>query len=127
MFKWLTKRRRGSLLQTPLPAEWHAIITRNIPYVALLPAADRDELIGHIQVFLAEKKDIHDRQNVVLHEFAHQLDQEAVRKLPLPTSPHDGRAHDVGATLPTRSRPTGQPAESTPPRPTRIRDTTPPP
>ncbi len=56
MFKWLTKRRRESLLQTPLPAEWHAIITRNIPYVALLPAADRDELSGHIQVFLAEKK-----------------------------------------------------------------------
>ena len=56
MFKWLTRRRRDALLQTPLPAEWHEIIARNVPYVAILPAADRDELGGHIQVFLAEKK-----------------------------------------------------------------------
>ncbi|MEO7361882.1 MAG: M90 family metallopeptidase, partial [Gemmatimonadaceae bacterium] len=56
MFKWLTRRRREPLFRTPLPAEWQAIIRRNVPYVARLPAADHEELGGHIQVFLAEKK-----------------------------------------------------------------------
>ncbi len=176
MFKWITRRRRETLLQTPLPDEWHTIIARNVPYVALLPAADRAELDGHIQVFLAEKtfegcggleitdeirvtiaaqacilllhretdyfskllsilvypstyvvpggrmmegglvdanpearlgeswvsgvvvlvwdsvlsgaRDIHDGHNVVLHEFAHQLDQEDGASDGLPILPH---------------------------------------
>lgn len=55
MLRWLTKRRRATLRQTALPAAWQAIIERNVPYVSRLPAADRDELAGHVQVFLAEK------------------------------------------------------------------------
>lgn len=55
MFRWLTRRRRAALRATPLSEELHAIIRRNVPYVARLPAADREELAGHIQAFLAEK------------------------------------------------------------------------
>lgn len=55
MFRWLTRRRRSALRQTALPAAWQAIIERNVPYVSRLPVADRDELAGHVQVFLAEK------------------------------------------------------------------------
>jgi MtfA peptidase len=39
----------------PFPAEWHAIIDANVPYVSHLPPDDREELAGHIQVFMAEK------------------------------------------------------------------------
>jgi MtfA peptidase len=56
MFRWLTRRRREALRRRPLPPEWSAIIERNVPYVARLPAVDRDELAGHVQIFLAEKK-----------------------------------------------------------------------
>lgn len=55
MFRWLSRRRRATLRQTALPAAWHALIERNVPYVSHLPASDRDELDGHVQVFLAEK------------------------------------------------------------------------
>jgi Mlc titration factor MtfA (ptsG expression regulator) len=55
MIRWLRRRRRATLRQKALPAAWHAIIERNVPYVSRLPAADRDELGGHVQVFLAEK------------------------------------------------------------------------
>jgi Mlc titration factor MtfA (ptsG expression regulator) len=51
----LKKRRRARLMKTPLPAERLAIVERNVPYYRLLPPADRDELRGLIQVFLAEK------------------------------------------------------------------------
>ncbi len=56
MFRWLARRRRDAIRRRPLGAEWRAIIDRNVPYVARLPDADRGELAGHIQVFLAEKK-----------------------------------------------------------------------
>jgi len=55
MFRWLTKRRRAALRQAALPAAWQAIIDRNVPYASRLPADDRHELAGHVQVFLAEK------------------------------------------------------------------------
>jgi MtfA peptidase len=55
MFGWLSLRRRARVRQQPFPAAWSAIIEKNVPYVAQLPAADRDELIGHVKVFLAEK------------------------------------------------------------------------
>ena len=165
MFAWIRHRRREALRSQPFPPAWRAIIEKNVPYVAHLPAADRAELEGDVQIFLAEKTfegcgglrlteeirvtiaaqacilllhrqtdfypglssilvypstylvpggrrernglvsddpqarlgeswthdvvvlawdsvlsgaaDIHDGQNVVLHEFAHQLDQEA--------------------------------------------------
>ena len=55
MMRWLQRRRRDAIRRRPLPAAWRAIVDRNVPYVALLPAADRAELEGHVQVFLAEK------------------------------------------------------------------------
>ncbi len=55
MFDWLTRRRRDALRRRPFPAEWRAVIDRNVPYAACLPPPDLAELIGHVQVFLAEK------------------------------------------------------------------------
>jgi Mlc titration factor MtfA (ptsG expression regulator) len=55
MFAWLTGRRRDVLRRRPVPDGWPAIIEKNVPYVARLPPEDREELAGHIQVFLAEK------------------------------------------------------------------------
>jgi Mlc titration factor MtfA (ptsG expression regulator) len=52
----LRRRRRAALRARPLPAEWRAIIARNVPYIARLPPADQGELYGHVQVFLAEKR-----------------------------------------------------------------------
>lgn len=56
MFTWLKRRRRAAIRLRPLPAEWRAIIEKNVPYVAGLPAEDREELFGDIQIFLAEKR-----------------------------------------------------------------------
>jgi Mlc titration factor MtfA (ptsG expression regulator) len=56
MFRWLMRRRREAIRRRPFPAEWRAIVDRNVPYVACLPSEDRDELAGHIQIFLAEKQ-----------------------------------------------------------------------
>ena len=55
MFAWLRRRRRDAIRRRPFPAEWRALIVKNVPYVACLPPEDREELVGHIQVFLAEK------------------------------------------------------------------------
>ena len=55
MFAWLKRRRREAIRRRPFPAEWRAIIEKNIPYVACLSPEDRQELVGHVQVFLAEK------------------------------------------------------------------------
>lgn len=40
----------------PVPEEWRAIISRNLPFFDRLPDADQRELLGHVQVFLAEKR-----------------------------------------------------------------------
>jgi Mlc titration factor MtfA (ptsG expression regulator) len=53
---WFKRRRRSALRRRPWPPEWRAIVDKNVPYVARLPAADRAELEGHVQVFLAEKR-----------------------------------------------------------------------
>ena len=55
MFTWLKHLRRAAIRRTAFPAEWQAIIEKNVPYVALLPPEDREELLGHVRVFLAEK------------------------------------------------------------------------
>lgn len=49
-------RRRDSLRVIPLPMAWLKIVERNIPYYRCLPIADQQELQGHIQVFLDEKR-----------------------------------------------------------------------
>jgi Mlc titration factor MtfA (ptsG expression regulator) len=56
MFGWFKRRRRERLRAAPLPSRWKSIIARNVPYIALLPSLDRQELSGHLQVLLAEKK-----------------------------------------------------------------------
>ena len=55
MFPGFRRRRRVAIRRRPFPAEWRAIIERNVAYVACLPSEDHEELAGHIQVFLAEK------------------------------------------------------------------------
>jgi MtfA peptidase len=55
VFGFFRRRRRERLRSAPFPAEWLAIIARNVPFYASLPEADRRELQGHVQVFLAEK------------------------------------------------------------------------
>jgi Mlc titration factor MtfA (ptsG expression regulator) len=55
VFGFLGRRRRARLRSRPFPAEWLAIIERNVPFYASVPEADRRELQGHVQVFLAEK------------------------------------------------------------------------
>ena len=55
MFTWMRRRRRAAIRRRAVPAEWRPLIEKNVPYVARLPPEDRDELVGHLQVFLAEK------------------------------------------------------------------------
>jgi len=55
MFAWWRRRQRAAIRQQPFPDAWRNIIAANVPYIARLPARDRDELFGHVQVFLAEK------------------------------------------------------------------------
>lgn len=49
------RRRREQLRAQPVPNDWRAIIQRNVPIFNRLPPADQTELLGHLQVFLAEK------------------------------------------------------------------------
>src|SRR5262245_45574328 len=55
VFGFFSRRRRDRIRSAPLPTEWLGIIERNAPFYASLPDADRRELVGHVQVFLAEK------------------------------------------------------------------------
>lgn len=55
IFASLKRWRRQRLRARPFPAAWKSIVTRNVPIVRRLPAADQAELLGHIQIFLAEK------------------------------------------------------------------------
>lgn len=51
------KRLRRERLQTaPFPPEWKEIIMRNLPIFSRLPTTDQEELLGHVQVFLNEKR-----------------------------------------------------------------------
>jgi Mlc titration factor MtfA (ptsG expression regulator) len=52
---WMTSRRRRRLMETPLPDEWRATIDRNVPYCTCLPADQRAQLDGFVQVLVAEK------------------------------------------------------------------------
>jgi Mlc titration factor MtfA (ptsG expression regulator) len=56
MFAWLRRRRRDAIRRREFPAAWRTIIEKNVPYVAALSPEDRQELVGHVQVFLAEKR-----------------------------------------------------------------------
>lgn len=48
-------RRRERLRAQPFPAAWQRIIERNVAVYRRLPPEDQRELLGHVQVLLAEK------------------------------------------------------------------------
>ena len=55
MFPFLARRRRDRLRAAPVPDAWRHVVERNVPLFRRLPEADRAELLGHVQVLLAEK------------------------------------------------------------------------
>jgi Mlc titration factor MtfA (ptsG expression regulator) len=55
VFSFFRSRQREQLRATPLPDDWRRTIERNVPIVHRLTPADRQELFGHVQVFLDEK------------------------------------------------------------------------
>jgi Mlc titration factor MtfA (ptsG expression regulator) len=56
MFGWFKRRRRDAIRRRDFPAGWRATVEKNVPYAAALSPQDRQELFGHVQVFLAEKR-----------------------------------------------------------------------
>ncbi len=56
MFDLFRKRRRKKLTQAAFPPAWEEIIRRNVAHDAMLTDAERAELRGLIQVFIAEKQ-----------------------------------------------------------------------
>ncbi len=46
---------RNRLKNRPFPRDWLTILEKDVPLYGRLPAADQEELQGHIQVFVAEK------------------------------------------------------------------------
>ncbi|MEY2487328.1 MAG: MtfA peptidase [Verrucomicrobiota bacterium] len=56
LFGWLRQRQRRRLRTQVSPAAWMKTIRRDLPFFRRLSAADQAELLGHIQVFLAEKR-----------------------------------------------------------------------
>ncbi len=55
MFDFFTKRRRAKLREQPFSEEWRAILARNVPMATKLDEAERRQLEGLVQIFLAEK------------------------------------------------------------------------
>ncbi|MCR4341375.1 MAG: zinc-dependent peptidase [Gemmatimonadaceae bacterium] len=51
----ISRWRRERLRSTPAPPSWRAILERNLSIFRRLPPEDQAELLGHVQVFLAEK------------------------------------------------------------------------
>src|SRR5205807_7933234 len=54
-FDLFKSRRRARLRAQPAPKAWRAILERNLPVFSRLSGEDQQELLGHMQVFLAEK------------------------------------------------------------------------
>ena len=55
MFDWFKNHRRAELRKHPLTPEERAVLSKNVPYLAKLDAAERSELEGLVRIFLAEK------------------------------------------------------------------------
>ena len=55
MLGFLKDRQRNRLKARPFPDEWLKIIKRNVAFFERLSAADQVELLGRVQIFLAEK------------------------------------------------------------------------
>src|SRR5213595_1264253 len=56
ILEWLKQQRRRRLRSRPFPKEWLALVQRHVVFFHKLSGSDRFELLGHIQVFLAEKR-----------------------------------------------------------------------
>ncbi|PYK37386.1 MAG: hypothetical protein DME60_12600 [Verrucomicrobia bacterium] len=56
MFGFLKQRRRHRLRAMLFPDDWLATIKRNVEFFQRLSVRDQAELLGHVQVFLAEKR-----------------------------------------------------------------------
>jgi Mlc titration factor MtfA (ptsG expression regulator) len=56
IFTVLRQRRRRRLRARPFPKKWLTLIQRHVAFFNKLSAGDRAELLGHIQIFLAEKR-----------------------------------------------------------------------
>ena len=55
LFHPFRDHRRKALAERPFPAEWSAIIARDVPYVRALHPDERKHLETLIQIFIAEK------------------------------------------------------------------------
>ena len=56
VFDLFKSRRRARLRAQPTPPNWRAILEQNLPIFTRLSTEDQAELLGHTQVFLAEKR-----------------------------------------------------------------------
>src|SRR5436305_9930128 len=56
VFELLKQQRRRRLRARPFPKDWLTLIRRHVVFFPRLSASDRAELLGHVQVFLAEKR-----------------------------------------------------------------------
>src|SRR3954447_14193582 len=56
MFGFLKERQRRRLRAQPVPEVWREIISDRLPFFDRLSPNDQKELLGHVQVFLAEKR-----------------------------------------------------------------------
>ena len=56
IFGFLKERRRQRLRAQAIPPGWWPILERNVPIFRRLPHEDQTELLGHVQIFLAEKR-----------------------------------------------------------------------
>ena len=56
IFSFLKELRRRRLQARPFPKEWLALVRRHVVFFSRLSASDGAELLGHVQVFLAEKR-----------------------------------------------------------------------
>src|SRR6266550_5712306 len=55
IFEFLTQRKRRNVRARRFPSAWKSIIARNVPIFRRLALADQKELLGCVQIFLAEK------------------------------------------------------------------------
>jgi Mlc titration factor MtfA (ptsG expression regulator) len=56
IFTLLKQSRQRRLRARPFPKKWLTLVQRHVVFFHRLSAGDRAELLGHIQVFLAEKR-----------------------------------------------------------------------
>jgi len=56
IFEFLKQQKRRRLRARQFPQEWLKLIQRHVVFFHKLTAGDRAELLGHMQVFLAEKR-----------------------------------------------------------------------